>query len=108
MALKDKRSIRHSRKGLLQPLQNTISAHSRPDEQEQRGNQGVRKNTVNSKSQRHGAVLCENTGCQDRLLASRDGKLPNDADDGGGKADQKNFQDVFIVLFILFPSGFPK
>lgn len=69
---------------------------------------GSKQKYRNSKRQRHGAVLCENTGCQDRLLASRDGKLPNDADDGGGKADQKIFRMFFIVLFILFLSGFPE
>ena len=61
-------------KAVSQPLPDMVPAHPFPYEQEQRGNQGVGENPVNRKDNRHGSVLRENAGSQNRLLASRDGK----------------------------------
>ena len=51
----------------------------------------------------------KNAGRQNRLLAGRDGELPDDADDGGGKPDEKDFQDVFhSACSYRFPLKFPN
>lgn len=97
-----------ARKAIFQPLQNPAAAHPAPDEQEQRGNQGVSKYPIDSEGQRHRSVFRENTG--GRTVCSPDGmeSCPMIRTTVAARPTAKILRIFLTALFISFFPVFLK